>query len=196
MKLSKLSPTIHDALLTVGKKASSYSPGLRSPAPGASFGRFAYESSAEFDCNKTCTVYSTEEPTSNMFKIHDMPKKKVNNLKLITKLCRGENNNTLKTAPTPRIRRTSPASPTSSSKQLYAFVGNTYEYKFDGWKDDVQHWKDLDVPSEPTAPNSHVETIKPKKTGLGSRIKTVFFQQQLNHGPLPPQHLGRHEVHL
>jgi hypothetical protein len=187
MKLHKLSPKLHDAFLTVTKKAASYSPGLHSPIAG----RFAYETSPNYDCCKTGTIYTTEDPSV----FEDSPgscKKKPSNLTLVTKFNK-DNTTVTKTAPTPNIRR-SPTSPTSA-KSLFAF-GDTYEYKYDGWKDNLQHWRNSDVEREPSAPTSLSETIKPKKTGLGGRFKTVFFQQQLNHATLPPQHLGMHEQHL
>ncbi len=190
--LSRLSPIVHDALLTAGKKASSYSPSLRSPLSAGSMGRFAYDTSVEYDSGKTATVYCTEEPVLALH-CHELPRRKISNLKLVTKIERNVDTRVPKTAPTPRVK-----SPNSSKKTQFAMVGNealldTYEYKYDIWKDNVQHWKNFDVQAEPVPPSSHVEAIKAKKSGLGNRQKTVFFQQQLNHGPLPPQHLGLHE---
>lgn len=173
MKLAKLSPTIHDAFLTVGKSLS-LSPGATNPL----FGSYAYETTTDYDVRKTGTIYSTEEP--QLFATHE----KKSNLTLMTNFKRA-NNIAPRTAPTP-IGSTSP-----TRKKKFAF-GDTYEYEYDKWKEDIKSWRKLESSCEPQQPSSHVHAIKPKKTFSG-KMKPVFFQQQLTHSTLPPQHLGAHE---
>ncbi|KAL0482788.1 low-affinity Fe(2+) transport protein [Acrasis kona] len=174
-QLHKLSPVFDVAMAKV-----SHSPGMRSPV--SSLGRFAYDYEPKLS---STSCYTAEEPQmlNTTSANHEKHRRALSGLQ--TKTIKSKN--VSRTAPTPDLQKLSP----TRSRALFAF-GDTYEYKYDGWKRGVQHWKETEA-EEPARPatTQNAPIITPKGI-LSGKTSTMFFQQQVKHSSLAP-HLSQHE---